>query len=87
MGCRKEDDLIICKSDAFDVNLRIEPELSSLNWLIMPKLYSDAKVLHDELCSRRAERSLVTSRDNKLEAVRGRRKKKKHLGLRVTDPW
>lgn len=80
------DDLTNGLYDSFNPELRLNPELSSLSWLILPQLYAEAIRMHEQIVDKKSTKALSA---NKLAEDGKRRKpfKRKKLGLRVTDPW
>ena len=67
----------------FNVQLRLAPNLNELDWLVLPTLLQKAMDLELQIQARK-----VASR--KGEAVVSshlRGKKRKAVGLRVSDPW
>ena len=70
----------------FDPKLRVDPDLTKLGWLVMPKLLTDALDLEQLIQVRKVQRrDLVLEGFNKQPLRKG--KKRKAKGLRETDPW
>ena len=67
---------------SFNASLRIQTPLSEFKWLVLPKLLESAQALHLEISSRKAAAPKIAK-----TIGQGGRKKRKHAGLRVTDPW
>ena len=80
------DDLSNGIFDAFNLDLRIKPDLAKMDWIIMPRLYREAELLHAEICSKKLDRAHLKNSWKGLES-NARTKKRKHAGLKVTDPW
>ena len=80
------DDLSNGDFGAFSKELRINPALGNLDWILLPKFYKDAVHMHDLINSKKAAKTVNSVvplvRDPKRKA-----RKKKRMGLRVTDPW
>ena len=83
------DDLTNGLFSHFDMDKRINPSLSSMPWLVLPKLMTDAGDLHRIIEQKKMEKKgssnegLATSRATFLP----KKRKAKKAGLRVTDPW
>jgi hypothetical protein len=75
------DDLTNDRFENFDPSRRIEVDLQSLPWLILPTLMQEAEQLKKELEERRLQKRTVPG-----ERERGK-KRRKQEALRVTDPW
>ena len=65
----------------FDPSRRIEVDLQSLPWIILPTLMQEAEQLKKELEERRLQKRTAPE-----ERGRGK-KRRKQEALRVTDPW
>jgi hypothetical protein len=75
------DDLTNDKFDEFDANLRLNPPLDQLPWKVLPRLYQDAFSLHSLVTAKKVARAGL------VQTKRLPARKKRKLGLRVTDPW
>jgi hypothetical protein len=80
------DDLTNGDFDNFSPALRLDPPLSKLPWLVLPKLFEEAKELHNlisehKICRKKAA---VTAPQG-VGDVRGR--KRKSVGIKTSDPW
>ena len=74
------DDLTNFKFDRFNLENRVEVDLLTLPWIILPKLLPEAVELMREIQEKKERRNTGNS-----TAVR--EKKRKSEALRVTDPW
>ena len=82
------DDLTNGLFSQFDVSKRINPSLSSMPWLVLPKLMVEAGDLHRIIEQKKKDRvssneGLAMPRPTFLP----KKRKLKKTGLRVTDPW
>ena len=67
----------------FSEQLRLNPDLNSLGWKVLPGLLNDALELEQKIQERKANfRSAATK-----NAVEPRKFKRKLAGLKTTDPW
>ena len=64
--------------------LRINPELGKIEWLVLPRILKEAIALHEEVKHRKLE-----NLSKGLDAVIHSRptRKRKAEGLRTSDPW
>ena len=74
------DDLTNFKFDRFSLENRVEVDLLTLPWIVLPKLLPEAVELMRDIQEKKERRNT-----EKNTAVRG--KKRKSEALRVTDPW
>ena len=83
------DDLSNGHFEQFNSHLRINPNLDSLEWKVLPKLLIEASNLEGLIRERKAQRrSLNLDGPDKLDVQNASKaKKRKTRGLRETDPW
>jgi hypothetical protein len=81
------DDLTNEKFEAFSPENRLSPSLSSLPWLVLPKLMTDAGDLHRIMEQKKIDREASSKKGTANAKKTFLPKKRKALGLRVTDPW
>jgi len=83
------DDLTNGLFSQFDGAKRINPGLSSMPWLVLPKLMTEAGDLHKLIEQKKQDRAV--SSNGGLAMPRPtflpKKSKVKKAGLRVTDPW
>lgn len=77
------DDLTNNKFSEFDPSLRINPDLNSLEWLVLPRLLKEATEL--DILIRGRKQSTRALGATTPTAYRGQKRKK--VGMRFTDPW
>jgi hypothetical protein len=76
------DDLTNEVFSSFNLDLRITFELSDLSWVLLPKLYKEAKEMHDELQHKKADNPPRVNTQG-----HAKKRKKKRIGLKTSDPW
>jgi hypothetical protein len=77
------DNLTNNKFEEFCPQLRSNPELDCLDWIVLPKLLKEAMELESLIQARKKAPREVGLRDS----TRSWGKKRKSVGLRISDPW
>jgi hypothetical protein len=69
--------------EQFSEQYRLNPDLNSLEWKVLPRLLSEALALEQTIRDRKACIRSTAAKN----AVEHRISKRKRAGLKVTDPW
>lgn len=77
------DDLTNDRFEDFEVSLRLCPDLNSLEWILFPRLLKEAMELEQLI----QERKRVLREDVTKNTWQPRSKKRKSVGMRISNPW
>jgi hypothetical protein len=82
------DDLTNHCFDKFSEELRVNPRLESLGWIVLPKLMDSAAQLHKHISNAKQQRTLskIQLKPNSF-GKQNKNRKRKADSLRMSDPW
>jgi hypothetical protein len=79
------DDLTNGEFAKFSPALRLDPPLAELPWKVLPNLFKEAASLHGQIREHKLSRKEAGLGAPPGTAVR--KKKRKNVGIKASDPW